>query len=529
MPLPRIVIVGRPNVGKSSLLNMLAQEKVSIVDPTPGVTRDRVAAVIDLEHPAAAGPDKPVELIDTGGFGVYTAEGQRFDEVGADLGSLTGDIERQIGEAVATADVVLFCVDAQAGITPRDEEIGRLLREGKLGRARSGGATGGTLAPPGGGEAVGSEGRRALVRVVATKVDGPKWETHAYEFSALGFGEPLMCSAKSNYMRRELRDRLYAIVPEIPGEPEPQADLRVAIIGKRNAGKSTLVNALAGDERVIVSEIAGTTRDAVDVRFEMDGRSIIAIDTAGLRRKKSFQSRVEWFALDRSKRAIDRADVVLLMLDATEPVSQVDQQLAMMCQKTFKPVVLVVNKWDLAEGRQGADGRPVTAQSYDKYIRREFKGLSFAPIAMMSAASGVNLRGTLDLAFELHEQASHRVGTGELNRVVRGILDQRGPSSKVGHIAKVYYAAQVDVRPPTIVLVVNYPDAFDHNYLRFLDNRLREHLPFEEVPIRVILRSRKQVEERERGRRSSGAETVATAEEALSADFSLDPADYFDE
>jgi GTP-binding protein len=495
------------------MLNMLAQEKVSIVDPTPGVTRDRVAAVIDLEHPAGAGPDKPVELIDTGGFGVYTAEGQRYDEVGADLASLTGDIEGQIGAAVATADLILFCVDAQAGVTPRDEEIARLLREGRLGKS----------APSAG------SGARAPIRIVATKVDGPKWETHAYEMSALGFGEPLMCSAKSNYMRRELRDRLYDLVPEAVGEPEPQADLRLAIIGKRNAGKSTLVNALAGQQRVIVSEIAGTTRDAVDVRFDLDdGRSVIAIDTAGLRRKKSFQSRVEWFALDRSKRAIDRADVVLLLLDATEAVSQVDQQLAMMCQKTFKPVVIVVNKWDLAEGRQGADGRPVTAASYEKYIRREFKGLNFAPIALMSAASGVNLRGTLDLAFELHEQASQRVGTGELNRVFRGLLEQRGPSAKLGQIAKIYYVTQVQTNPPTVVLVVNYPELFDHNYMRYLDNRLREALPFEEVPMRILLRSRKQVEERERGRRS--AATSATGEEVVPAEeFSLDPADYFDE
>jgi GTPase len=542
MPLPRVVIVGRPNVGKSSLLNMLAQEKVSIVDPTPGVTRDRVAAVIELEHPAGEGPDKPVELIDTGGFGVYTAEGQRYDEVGADLASLTGDIESQIGEAVASADLILFCVDAQAGITPQDEEIARLLREGRLGgvggratKRRSDGATKGE----GEREAEARTGETAMpqsappapIRIVATKVDGPKWETHAYELAALGFGEPLMCSAKNNYMRRELRDRLYELVPEAVGEAEPDVDLKLAIIGKRNAGKSTLVNALAGQQRVIVSEIAGTTRDAVDVRFDLDdGRSVLAIDTAGLRRKKSFQSRVEWFALDRSKRAIERADVVLLLLDATEAVSQVDQQLAMMCQKTFKPVVIVVNKWDLAEGKQGADGRPITSATYEKYIRREFKGLTYAPIALMSAAEGLNLRGTLDLAFELHEQASHRVGTGELNRVFRGILEQRGPSAKLGQIAKIYFVTQVQTNPPTIVLVVNNPDLFDHNYMRYLDNQLRESLPFEEVPMRIILRSRKQVEERHRGRRGAAAETGEDLAEMIGADdFSLDPADYFDD
>ncbi|MFI4915444.1 MAG: ribosome biogenesis GTPase Der [Phycisphaerales bacterium JB060] len=486
MPIPRIAIVGRPNVGKSSLMNMLASSKVSIVDDMPGVTRDRVTKIIDLEH-SEGKPERPVELTDTGGYGVYVAEGGRYDEVGADLSTLTDDVEGQIEAAVANADLILFCVDVQAGLTPRDEEIARLLREQKLGRKDR--AHLATLDP--------SLGKRAPVHVVATKVDGPKWETHAYEMSALGFGEPLMCSAKNNYMRRDLSDRLYELLPaEDETASTPPADLSIAVIGKRNAGKSTLVNALAGAERVIVSEIAGTTRDAIDVLVEKDGKRIIVIDTAGMRRKKSFQGRVEWFAYDRVQRAVDRADVVLLMVDATEPTSQVDQQLAMLCQNAFKPTIIGVNKWDLAEGQTDDKGRPVTPERYEKYVREGFKGLPFAPIALLSAKEGLNVGGVLDLAFDLKKQAHERVSTGALNRLVRSILEKRGPSNKLGTLARVFYVAQVGTAPPTIAMVVNEPKLFTPNYMRYLMNRLREQAPFDEVPFRVFVRSRKQFDKR---------------------------------
>ncbi len=478
--------MGRPNVGKSSLMNMLAHSKVSIVDDLPGVTRDRVTKIIDLEH-SEGKPSRAVELTDTGGYGVYVAEGGRYDEVGADLSTLTDDVEGQIEAAVANADLILFCVDVQAGLTPRDEEIARLLREQKLGRKDR--AHLATLDP--------SLGKRAPVHVVATKVDGPKWETHAYEMSALGFGEPLMCSAKNNYMRRDLSDRLYELLPaEDETASTPPADLSIAVIGKRNAGKSTLVNALAGAERVIVSEIAGTTRDAIDVLVEKDGKRIIVIDTAGMRRKKSFQGRVEWFAYDRVQRAVDRADVVLLMVDATEPTSQVDQQLAMLCQNAFKPTIIGVNKWDLAEGQTDDKGRPVTPERYEKYVREGFKGLPFAPIALLSAKEGLNVDGVLDLAFDLKKQAHERVSTGALNRLVRGILEKRGPSNKLGTLARVFYVAQVGTAPPTIAMVVNEPKLFTPNYMRYLMNRLREQAPFDEVPFRVFVRSRKQFDKR---------------------------------
>jgi GTP-binding protein len=473
-------------VGKSSLMNMLAHSKVSIVDDMPGVTRDRVTRIIDLGH-SDGRHERPVEITDTGGYGVYVAEGQRYDEVGADLSTLTDDVEGQIEAAVAEADLILFCIDVQAGLTPRDEEIARLLREQKLGRRDR--ADMARLDP--------SLGKQAPVYIVATKVDGPKWETHAYEMSALGFGEPLMCSARNNYMRRDLSDRLYDLLPaEDDTASVPPADLSIAVIGKRNAGKSTLVNALAGAERVIVSEIAGTTRDAIDVLVEKDGKRIIVIDTAGMRRKKSFQGRVEWFAFDRVQRAIDRADVVLLMVDSTEPTSQVDQQLAMLCQNAFKPTIIGVNKWDLAEGKFDDKGRPVTPERYEKYVREGFKGLPFAPIALLSAKAGLNVDGVLDLAFDLKKQSLERVSTGALNRLVRSILEKRGPSNKLGTLARVFYVAQVGVAPPTIAMVVNEPKLFTPNYMRYLMNRLREQAPFDEVPFRVFVRSRKQFDKR---------------------------------
>ena len=474
MPIPRIAIVGRPNVGKSSLLNLIAHERVAIVDPTPGVTRDRIAAVVELVAPDLEGPTKQAEIIDTGGFGVYVAEGKRYNEIGADLATLTDDIESQIAAAVSEADLVLFAVDAQAGITPQDEVIAQLLREHKLG-ARTDDHN---------------------VHVVATKVDDSKWEPHAYELSAFGFGEPMMVSSKTKYMRRDFLDTLYDLTPILEGEPEPDVDMKVAIVGKRNAGKSTLINTLAGEPRVIVSEIAGTTRDAVDVKIERDGHSILAIDTAGLRRKRSFQDKIEAYALDRAKRAITRADVILYLLDATTEISQVDEQLGKMVMDSHKPVVIVLNKWDLAEDQSDQAGRRATPERYEDYIRKELKGLTFAPIAIISAKQNRNVSETLDVAKELFEQASTRVGTGQLNRVIRSVLEARGPSNKLGAEARVYFASQVKTNPPTLVLVVNDPDRFTNNYERFLMNRLRELLPFEEVPIKLLLRARSRVEKR---------------------------------
>lgn len=515
---------------------MIARERVAIVDDTPGVTRDRLSIVVDLDPTARGEPVRTIEVTDTGGYGVYVAEGRRFNEVGADLASLTKDIEFQIAEAVRSADLVLFVIDAQAGVTPQDEALATMLRERVIGESRKGGAERLLEKPP-------------EVRVVANKIDGSQWEAHGYEAASLGFGTPMLVSAKVKYMRRQFLDDLYDAVAElgiedgigeVPGDEDPYergrrsraehdysgigeggegvsgegedddglgpvdrrgeawrtrvGGPRIAIIGKRNAGKSSLVNTLAGEPRVIVSEIAGTTRDAVDVRFTVDGREFTAIDTAGLRRKKSFADRVEWYAFDRVQRAIKRADVVLLLIDATERLSQVDEQLAALVQESYKPVVLVVNKWDLVEGRKTPKGEEVSPEDFAEYVHKELKGLSFAPVSVISASSGTNVSDTVKLALELVEQASERVSTGVLNRLVRGILDARGPTSKLGTFTKVYFVSQIRTNPPTILLVVNRPELFTANYQRFLMNRFREELPFGEVPIRLIVRARKRAE-----------------------------------
>lgn len=508
MPIPRVAIVGRPNVGKSSLLNLIAREKVSIVDPTAGTTRDRVSIIVDLAPPHST-PDSPeritTEITDTGGFGVYVEDGRRFDDVGKDLSNLTDDIEFQISQAVAGSDVVLFVIDAQAGITAADKRIAQLLRERVLGeRGTKSGKNKGADKP----SAASDKPKRAVrIRIVANKCDGPRWEAHAYEAAGIGFGEPIPVSAKNNYFRRDFLDELYNEVAAVPGvHIGPIAEtpeLKIAIIGKRNAGKSSLVNALAGENRVIVSEIAGTTRDAIDVHVKMGDREFTVIDTAGLRKKKSFADRIEWWAFDRAQRSIERADVVMLLVDAADPLSQVDQQLMKLVQHSFKPCIIVVNKWDLAEGKPVAGGvgslhgKPrtkgaaVTAEVYEDYLREETKGLDFAPLAFMSARSGKGVRECIDLAFELHEQSQIRTSTGRLNRVLRDILATRGPSSKLGTFAKAYFISQVAVRPPTIVLVVNKPQLFTPNYQRFLLNRLRDTLEFPEVPIKLIIKERK--------------------------------------
>ncbi len=543
---------------------MIAGDKISIVDPTAGTTRDRVSAVVELippHHNADAEHKIAVELTDTGGFGVYVTEGARFNEVGADLATLTGDVEFQISQAVRSADLVLFVIDIQKGVTPMDKEVARLLRERVLGergtraaRAKkgAGGGGGGKPSPVADDEGAKQPKRDIRVMVIANKCDGPRWESHVAEAAELGFGEPIPVSAKNNYFRRDFLDALYESAASLPalaagaaeggeGTRAGEPDMLLAIIGKRNAGKSSLVNAIAGEERVIVSEIAGTTRDAVDVRVTIEGKSLVLIDTAGLRKKKSFQDRIEHFAFDRAKRGIERADVVAIILDAGDPVSQVDQQLAMLAQKSYKPVLIVVNKWDLVENTRASagkhKGKPITTEVYDEYLRKEFKGLEFAPIVFISAKERTNLRGLLRTALDLHRQQNDRISTGKLNRLLRDVLSTRGPSSKLGTFAKAYFIAQVAVHPPTVVLVVNRPELFTPNYKRFLINRIRERAPFGEVPIKMLIRERQRarvgdlIEGERRRLLDEGAKVIAHDQGDLAglphdAD---DAAAYFDE
>jgi GTP-binding protein len=472
--IPKVVIVGRPNVGKSSLLNLLAGRLISIVDPTPGVTRDRVKTYVDLIDPDGADP-MAIELIDTGGHGIIDSQ------------NLTDDVERQIALGLAEAHLILFVVDSQTGILPLDRDVARLLREA------------GAVAV---GKRAGKRDSGKRVLLVANKVDGSTQEANAEEMNQLGFGRPIGMSATTKHNKNELIVAMRATLIEIMKEAEaagkgdscledsPETGMLLAIVGKRNAGKSTLVNALAGDERVIVSEVEGTTRDSIDVRFEFDGKVFTAIDTAGVRKRKSLDGDIEYYSYHRALRSIRRAHVVLLLIDATVPVSQVDEQLAHEIEKHFKPCVIVVNKWDLVEKEHDQD-------EYIKYLEKHLKGFGYAPIAFISAKNVEGVREVVAMALNLNEQANHRVPTGELNRQVETIVKAKPPASKVGKRPRIYYVTQLDIAPPTIGMFVNDADKFDAGYQRYLLNRFREVLPFSEVPIKLLLRGRTPMTEEE--------------------------------
>lgn len=436
MSLPIVAIVGRPNVGKSSLLNCLAKQRISIVDPTAGVTRDRISVVLDVE-------DVYFELVDTGGYGIEDRDG------------LTDQVEAQIQYAISAAVVVLFVVDTQDGITALDRKVAELLRR-----------------------------QADNVILVSNKVDAPMHEGLTGEMERLGFGTPMPISALHGFGREELMTEIVRRVKPVSIDRPPDPVLRLAIVGRRNAGKSTFINCLAGEDRVIVSEVPGTTRDSVDVRFEKDGQIYVAIDTAGVRKKRKIADDIEFYGYSRAQRSIRRADVVLFFMDSTEPAGEVDKRLGGYILEQFKPCIVVINKWDLAQGK-------AESEQYGDYITKILPSLDFAPIAFVTAKESKNVQSVLDLAKSLHKQANTRLSTANLNTILEEITAVRGPSSRKGRRPKIYYGTQISVCPPTIVLFVNDPSLITEEYRRFLINRFRERLPFAEVPIRLMLRARR--------------------------------------
>jgi GTP-binding protein len=437
---PVVAIVGRPNVGKSSLFNWLAGKRIAIVDPTAGVTRDRVSALVKVR-------DRFVELTDTGGIGIE------------DTDNLTEHIERQIQTALEQAQVVLFVVDVRSGPAPLDEEVAARLR---------------ALDKP--------------VVCVANKCDTSELVPQAAEFYKFGLGKPVCASAQQGRGRDELLARVGDVLPaEEEESAEPKAPvLKLAIVGRRNTGKSTFINCLAQSERMIVSEVAGTTRDSVDVRFERDGQVFVAIDTAGVRRKGSVASDIEFYSLARAERSIRRADVVLLFFDPRVRVSKVDKQLADYVLKHHKPAIFVMNKWDLMA--------PMPTGKMGDYVRATFPNLDFVPIAFITAKVGKNVQAVLNLAQALHKQAGLRASTGDLNRVVRQALDASPPPLRQNRRAKVYYATQVATHPPTIVLFTNNPELFDNTYQRYFIKTFRDQLGLNDVPIKLHLRAKRRDE-----------------------------------
>jgi GTP-binding protein len=435
--LPIVAIVGRPNVGKSSLLAFLSRKLVSIVEPTAGVTRDRVSSVCVLD-------EIYFELVDTGGYGID------------DVDNLTADVERQIQCAIDQADLILFVCDARDGILPLDQAVAQMLRP---------------------------YAQRTIL--LANKVDEPKLAPEAAELVRLGYGPPICISALHYRGRQEMTDAILSRIGHESKQAPPDPVMKLAIVGRRNTGKSTFINGLAGEDRVIVSEVAGTTRDAIDVRFDRDGRTFLAIDTAGVRKKSRIADSIEYLGFQRVTVSIRRADVVLFFVDSTMPITEVDKKLAHLIAEECKPCVIVINKWDLAADRASTD-------EYGDYLTKVLPFLDYAPIVFTSARDGRNLQSVVDTAAMLFKQSLTRVTTGQLNSAIEEITSLRGPSAKRGRrTPKIYYGTQITVNPPTLVLFVNDPGLIKQEYERFLLQRLRDHLPFSEIPIRLIFRSRR--------------------------------------
>lgn len=437
MALPLVAIVGRPNVGKSSLLNMLAGRRISIVDPTAGVTRDRVQTVCEYDGVF-------FELVDTGGYGIVDRD---------DLGE---EIEQQIRFAVDQASLILFVVNARDGITPLDQSIVGWLRECDR-----------------------------PVHLLANKVDASEMITELHEFHRLGLGEPLPVSAINRRGDKDIKKIIVEAVSHLGEETAGIPVMKLAIVGKRNVGKSSFINALAGQKRVIVSEIPGTTRDAVDVRFERDGHTYVAIDTAGIRKKSKIADDIEFYSFHRAQLSIRRADVALFLIDATADVSHVDKDLGQYITEQYKPCVIVINKWDLAKDRAATD-------DYGEYLLKTMPGLAHAPIAFVTATENKNVQTAIDLAASIFKQARTRVSTSRINAAIKEIMSGHLPGPKRGtRPVKILYATQVAAEPPTLVFFVNDPTAVTETFERFLLNHLREILPFAEVPIRMLFRNRR--------------------------------------
>jgi len=469
---PLVAIVGRPNVGKSTFFNRMLGEQIAVVEDLPGTTRDRIYGDTDWNG-------RDFTLIDTGGL-----------ELGSDIpvgqvglngqpGDIMRNVRAQVELAIEEADVIVFMVDARSGITAADEEVADLLRR--------------TDKP---------------VILAANKADNAARRLDAIEFYSLGLGEPITISSIQGTGTGDLLDR---IVEELPSQEETEEEEdedtpRIAIVGRPNVGKSSLLNAILGVQRSIVSDVPGTTRDAIDTEMEFEGRQLILIDTAGIRRRGRVTPGVEKYSVIRASRAIERCDVALLLIDASEGLAAQDTHIAGEIDEKAKGVIVVVNKWDLAQAqrramREGELPRPddeiTSAEDYRKIIAEGLKFIPYAPIIFASAKTGYHVQSLLETALNISDMRYLRVPTARLNEVVQEAVRRYRPATFRGKHLRIYYATQTQVNPPTFVFFVNDPQAMHFGYERYLENQLRQAFSFKGTAIRVIFRARPKSEQKE--------------------------------
>ncbi|MEZ3435027.1 MAG: ribosome biogenesis GTPase Der [Lachnospiraceae bacterium] len=439
MSKPVVAIVGRPNVGKSTLFNALAGEKISIVEDTPGVTRDRIYADVEWL-------DKSFTLIDTGGI-----EPESRDII-------LSQMREQAQIAIDTADVIIFITDVRQGLVDADSKVADMLR-------RSG----------------------KPVVLVVNKVDSfEKFMPDVYEFYNLGIGEPVPVSAASRLGLGDMLDVVAGHFPEGAGEEEEDERPRIAIVGKPNVGKSSIINKLLGEQRVIVSDIAGTTRDAIDTDIVHNGREYVFIDTAGLRRKNKIKEELERYSIIRTVTAVERSDVVLIVIDAVEGVTEQDAKIAGIAHERGKGIIIVVNKWDAIEKNDR------TMREYENEVRRVLSFMPYAEIMYISAATGQRLLKLYDMIDMVIENQTLRVATGVLNEIMTEAAALQQPPSDKGKRLKLFYMTQVSVKPPTFVIFVNDKELMHFSYLRYLENKIREAFGFRGTSLKFFVRERKE-------------------------------------
>lgn len=433
---PVVAVVGRPNVGKSTLFNKLAGRRISIVEDTPGVTRDRIYAQAEWNN-------RHFILIDTGGIEPDSSD------------VILSQMRDQAVIAMETADVILFMVDGRSGITSADREVASMLmRTGKE------------------------------VILAANKIDTAKLPDDFYDFYEFGLGEPLALSAANMLGIGDLLEEIVKRLPQEPEESEDDETIKIAVIGKPNVGKSSLINALLGEERVIVSDIPGTTRDSIDTPFTDGEDQYMLIDTAGIRRKSKVTGDIERYSVIRSVSAIERCDVCLLLLDAQEGVTEQDKKIAGIAHEAGKGIIVVVNKWDLLEKETN------TMKKYQEDVKRELLFMQYAPMLFISVLKKQRVNKVLEMAKYVSGQHAMRVSTGQLNSLVADAVMMNQPPSDKGKKLKIYYATQVSVKPPLFSFKINDRELMHFSYARYLENQIRSSFGFEGTPIKFVFREK---------------------------------------